>query len=179
MMKNKGFTLVEVLTAVTIFSLIMAALFGFLSQTVKSQRETLVAQETVDNASYVLEYMSRALRMAKKDDVGGIDCLTENKVNYASTRDGRGIKFRNYKDECQEFFWLAEEGRLKEWKNSGGLITENYLTPPSLEITSFLIGPSQSWDQEDMEQAKATFFLEMSSLKVQTTVSQRNLDVKR
>jgi hypothetical protein len=48
-----------------------------------------------------------------------------------------------------------------------------------LEITSFLIGPSQSWDQEDMEQAKATFFLEMSSLKVQTTVSQRNLDVKR
>lgn len=177
-MKNKGFTLIEVLTAVAIFSLVAAALFGFFGQTIKSQKNILSSQGGLDNASYALEYMSRALRMAKKDDVGGINCLIGNKVNYELTRDGKGIKFRNYKDECQEFFWVEDENRLKEWK-SGETVTENYLTPLSMEITSFLIGPSDSWDQEDNEQPKVTLFLELSSLKVQTTVSQRNLDVKR
>jgi len=60
------------------------------------------------------------------------------------------------------------------------------LTSNDLEIINFLIGPTDSWDQNDEEQPRVTFLIEARSvkfpqvsLKVQTSISQRNLDVKR
>ncbi|MDD5144687.1 MAG: prepilin-type N-terminal cleavage/methylation domain-containing protein [Candidatus Pacebacteria bacterium] len=187
-MKKGGFTLIEICVAVAIFSLAITALFGFLNQTTKTQERSLIMGRMIDNTSYVLEYMSRALRMAKKDDLGGVNCLVGNKVNYEITRAGQGIKFRNYKDECQEFF--LESDKLKEWKNTGGIQAENFFTPSNIEIGDFKIGPSDTWDQNDDQQPRVTLYLKAVYsegywsnspllLDVQTTVSQRNLDVRR
>ncbi|MFH1582251.1 MAG: type II secretion system protein [bacterium] len=186
-MNKNGYTLIEVLAAVTIFFITTASLVSFFTGAVKSQREALASQELIDNTSYSLEYMSRALRMAKKDDIGSIDCLTGSKVNYELTRTGAGVKFRNYSNYCQEFF--LENGRLKEWKDVEGVISENYLTSENIEVTYFTIGPSSSWDQDDDEQPKLTIFMEIRGLltnstptqpvvKIQTTISQRNPDVR-
>lgn len=187
MIKNKGYTLIEVIAAVAIFSLILSSLAGFFIGAIKSQRSNLASQELVDNISFSLEYMSRFLRMAKKDDIGGVNCLAGIKVNYETTRLGQGIKFRNYKNECQEFF--LEDGRLREWKEAGGVISENFLTSDNIEIELFAFGSSNSWDQNDNEQPKVTLFIKARGLKgesselqpileMQTTVSQRNLDVR-
>jgi len=180
-MKN-SYTLIEILVAVTIFSLAISSLTGFFLTATKSQQKSLASQELINNVSYNLEYISRAIRMAKKDDKNGVDCLSGSLVNYEINPSTQGIKFRNYQDECQEFF--LEGNKLKESKN--GVI--NNLTPDNLEVISFQVGPSDSWDQNDDEQAKVTFFLEVKgvaerselepSIKIQTTISQRNLDVK-
>jgi len=178
---NKSYTLIEVLVAVGIFIIIIAAPTGFLVGSLKGQQKALASQKLLDNTSYTLEYMSRALRMAKKE-LSAPACLSQNGLNYETTRSETGLKFINYKEECQEFF--LEQKRLKESKDG----IENYLTSEDLEITSLkfkLSGESQT----DNDQPRVTLFLEIKGgkgqrpelrplIKIQTTISQRNLDVQ-
>ena len=188
---NKSYTLIEVLVAVSIFTIIIAAPTGFLVGSLKGQQKALASQKLLDNTSYNLEYISRTLRMAKKElncsditNPATCSCLKTQGYGYNYENpngDISAIRFINYKEECQEFF--LEGDRLKESKDG----VENYLTPEDLEITSLkfkLSGESQT----DNDQPRATLFLEIKGgkdlkdelrplIKIQTTISQRNLDV--
>ncbi len=174
---KKGYTLIEILVAVAIFFTVVSIPTSFFILSLKSQGKVLGLREIIDNSSYALEYTSRVLRMAKKDDLEGVNCLSGDKVNYEITHSGQGIKFKNYKDECQEFY--LEGGQIKEQK--GGNIFP--LTSDNLEITSLTFKISGQ-EQEDGLQPRATILFEIqkkgqpaTKIRLQTTVSQRNLDV--
>jgi len=176
MKKQKSFTLVEILVAMMVFIVISTISAGVFVSELRNQRKSLASQELFDQTSYLMEYMSRAIRMAKKDDLEGINCLSGDKVNYEIIA-GQGIKFRNYKDECQRFY--LENFQLKEEK--GGGVSD--LTSVPLRVLNFntnLIGETQT----DNLQPRVTFFLEIESkeatkIKIQTTISQRNPDIER
>ena len=189
-MATKGYTLIEIMVAVGIFFAIIAAPSGFFVGSLKGQQRALASQELLDNVSYALEYISRSLRMAKKDDIEikGITCNccpSGDRVNYEVTDQSQRIIFRNYDNKCQEFY-LDDGGRLKESKD--GVI--NYLTSDDLEVVSLqftVVGESQ-FDDPSL-QPKVTLFLEVKGnrgsdpslqpvIKIQTTISQRNLDVQ-
>jgi prepilin-type N-terminal cleavage/methylation domain-containing protein len=186
MTNKKAFTLAEIIVAVAIFSMIISVFLGFISSSIKNQQRILSLQELLANVSYDLEYMSRAIRMAKKDHDGA--CLTSSgeKYNYETNATRDRIRFLNYDDKCQEFF--LEDGILKERKSTDDTAT-NFatalpLTPSSLDITSFIIGRSDSWGQSQLTQPKVTFSLHVEkdsdeipiSIDIQTTTSQRNLN---
>jgi type II secretory pathway pseudopilin PulG len=189
-MRKNGYTLVEIMAAVFIFFVVTSSLATFFATSLRSQREILASQEMIDNISYTMEYMSRALRMARKDDIE-VNCLTGTKVNYELTRSGAGIKFVNYDSTgavpvCQEFY--LSDGRLVEWKSIGGVGSTNYLTSENVTVDYFTIGPSGSWDQDDELQPEVTIYVAartllsaelamQPSIEVQTSISQRNLDV--
>ena len=176
-----GFTLFEIMVAVFIFSLIMASASTLFIASLRSQRKTLATQELLNQTSYVMEYMSRALRMARKDDIiiEGVakNCLALGNANFEINPLTNGVRFRNYKDECQEFY--LENKQLKENKNG----TVSDLTSSDLNVIDFninLLGPLQT----DQDQPRVTIFLkavgkEKSEIQIQTTVSQRSLDVVR
>jgi prepilin-type N-terminal cleavage/methylation domain-containing protein len=182
--KSKAFTLVEILVAVAVFSIVVGIASGLFVSSIRAQRASLAQQELLDQTSYIMEYMGRAIRMAKKDMDGA--CTGEAKLNYAKT--DSGIMFKNYEDECQEFFreWDddSEAYRLKE-KKAGA---ENYLTSPTLNVVSFEIADF-GWTQLDSEQPRTTLFLEVEGVgtrpeerpatSIQTTISQRNPDVEK
>ncbi len=195
-MATKGYTLIEIMVAVGIFTTVIAAPTGFFVSSLKGQQRALASQELVDNVSYSLEYVSRTLRMAKKE----LDltcktnlsncCLKSNGVgfNYELTREGKGIRFINYQDACQEIFWDTSDNRLKEIKDGGASIA---LTPRKLEVVSFKIGTTTPdiWNQNNDKQARVTLYLEIKAegpaafgsqpkIQIQTTISQRNLDVQ-
>jgi prepilin-type N-terminal cleavage/methylation domain-containing protein len=184
--KKSGFTLIEMLVAMAIFSIVAGLAIGIFTIAMKSQRKILAQQQLLDQTSYVLEYMSRSIRMAKKDDItiagSSVNCLLGDKANYEITATGQGgIKFRNDNDICQEFYLEGEQ--LKETK--GVLYSNLPLTSPSLKVKSFKIIPS-GWSQDpniDKLQPAVTIFLDIESkdgaeIKIQTTISQRNLDVE-
>ena len=100
MATNKGYTLIEILVAVGIFITIIAAPTGFFVSSLKGQQKTLSSQKVLDESSYALEYISRALRMAKKElncgsklEPVSCSCLKNNGYgfNYEATRGGKGI----------------------------------------------------------------------------------------
>ena len=183
---NKSYTLIEVLVAVSIFTIIIAAPAGFLVGSLKGQQKALASQKLLDNTSYTLEYISRALRMAKKELSDSPTCLTEcgRGCNYETNPpQNDSIKFIDYNEVCTEFF--LENSQLKK---RVGANTWN-LTSNELEIEDFkvnLIGEKQS--PADELQPRVTIFLKIRGgkdlkdelqplIKIQTTISQRNLDV--
>ncbi len=182
---QKGYTLIEIMVAVGIFFIIIASPTGFFVGSLKAQQKVLSSQELIDNMSYGLEYMSRALRMAKKDDIDGINCLAGTKVNYELTHSGNGIKFRNYNDQCQEFYLDLATGRIKEDRT--GYSEPLFLTSDDTYIEVFEISLVGETQLDDL-QPKVTMFFEVKGsrsgkeelqplMKLQTTISQRNLDV--
>lgn len=187
---QKGYTLIEILVAVTIFTIVIAAPTGFFTLSLKAQLKSLASQKLLDNTSYVLEYISRSIRMAKKElpELAPPCLLDEDGTilygyNYQITQGGSGLKFRDYNDVCTEFF--LENNQLKK---RVGANTWN-LTSDELEIEDFkvnLIGEKQP--PADEIQPRVTFFLKIKGgkgqmteirpeIKIQTTISQRNLDV--
>jgi prepilin-type N-terminal cleavage/methylation domain-containing protein len=171
-MNNKGFTLIEMMVVVAVFTLLVTAGTGVFISSLKGQKQSLAVQEVLDQSSYLMEYISRALRMAKKDLDGA--CTGATKVNYVF--ESQCLKFKNYHSECQQF--CLDGTRLRDQDG-------NYLTADNLSVSSFkvfLVGEQQP--PTDYLQPKVTVFLkiegrEESSVEIQSTVSQRNLDIRR
>ena len=104
---QRGYSITEVLVSVLIFSIIVGAGTGVFVSAIKLQRYNLTHQRLIGQASYAIEYMTRAIRMARKDTTGG--CTGIANKNYGLT--GSNIKFVTYNNECWEFY--IENDQLK------------------------------------------------------------------
>ncbi len=182
-MSSKGFTLVEILVASLISLLIISVASGLFVSLVRNQRRVLAKQQLLNQTSYIIEYMSRALRMARKDRTG--TCLSTTGLNYENPEgDISKIKFINHSenDICQEFSWNEIEGRLEESKDSGSFFVP--LTSDKLQINSLKFKIFGEVGGDGL-QPRVTIFLEVQvrggedqpKIQIQTTISQRNLDV--
>lgn len=184
--KNKAFTLIELLVTIGIFSVVIGMVSGVFILGIRQQKIAFASQILLDQTSFSLEYMSRALRMAKKELSSAPVCLSQRGLNYEITRSGSGLKFINHleSDDCQEFF--LESGQLKYRKKIGQTGEESFsLTSSKLDVSSTkfnLTGGSQS----DNLQPSVTISLQIKGkgelegsqrIKIQTTLSQRNPDV--
>lgn len=175
---NRGFTLVELLITITIFSIVITGFLGLFSSAFKYQKESLDSQYLLTNASYVTEYMSRALRMAKKDDSSG-SCTGTGYLNYAATING--IRFLNYHEKCQEFILDGNKLKVGISETAFPPVSGDFLTPTNLDVEKLEFDISGE-TQEDNLQPKITFVLKVKigeqRLNLQTTISQRDLDVE-
>ena len=171
-MSNKAFTLIEMVVSVAIFTLLVSAGSGIFLSALRAQRQSLATQEVLDQASYLMEYMSKALRMAKKDMAGL--CTGTAKLNYAF--ENQCIEFKNYQGTCQQF--CLDGTRLKDENG-------NYLTSDNLTVSSFNVELSGQYQAPiDSQQPRMTIFLKIqgkegSKIEIQTTISQRNPDVRK
>jgi len=187
--KKQGYTLIEVLVSIGMFSIAVAISTSFFVSSLKNQSRALSIRETIDNASHVMEYVSRALRMAKKDLNGS--CITTGS-NYENPVGDDSVRFLSYdssKDEdiCREFYLSG--GILNERKSddeTAFFTTDLPLTSEDLRVETIkfkLLGETQSFDQ----QPRVTVLLKivkddvfnLSKIIIQTTISQRNLDIFR
>lgn len=110
--KNKGFTLIELIVVMAIFLVIIGTGVNVFISIIGYQKRILSEQELLNQASYMLEYMSRAMRMAEKDVSG--ECLGQDYAGYiylltrpdAASGFYEGVKFINRSDSgaCQEFY---------------------------------------------------------------------------
>ncbi len=172
-----GFTLIEIMGSVVIFSVIVLIVTGIFISILRVQRVVLATQEILDQASYALEYMSRAMRMAKKDLTGV--CLSDSGLNYELT--STGVKFIDYDNNCTEYY--LENNQLK--KRIGGDVAA--LTSQKLKVNYFKI-ILDGENQTDTKQPRVTFSFEIESqrlpltqrpqLRFQAAISQRNLDIE-
>ncbi len=188
--KNQGFTLVEVLVATFVFFLVIGAAVGLLVSSVQSQAVALAEQKVAAEISYVVEYMSRSLRMATRDATG--DCLEFEDYNYLSLNEGQRIRFLSYNEQCQEFYF--NDGRIYERKSSdntsGNFQPALPMTSLNVVVDDFLFSNGESdWHLRDNpsegNQPKVAISMKISpkgpgaSMVLQTSVSQRLLNVPR
>jgi type II secretory pathway component PulJ len=191
--REGGVTLIELLVAVAAFGVFIGAISGLLISAVQAQRRILATQELLSQASYVLEYMGRAIRMALKDANG--DCLVGHKdYNFLPNPEPllgvNGIRFLKStasSNICQEFY-LDNSGTLMEKKSDTGTWTDPDPFPlisSSIQVVSFRVDVSGDDILSDNLQPRVTIFLDLAGkatsagqpkVQVQTSISQRSLD---
>ena len=167
---NRAFTLVEILVAILIFSIIIGAATGVFVSAIKLQRYNLTYQQLLGQTSYAVEYMSRAIRMAQKDDG---TCGFSGK-NYNVVGNG-SIEFQTYHGQCWRFYLESDQLKLNKNGTIYNLISDDFKIN-NFDIT--VVGDMSG------EQPKVTIYMEIEGkgiapqpeVKIQTTVSQRNLN---
>ncbi|OGZ27468.1 MAG: hypothetical protein A2365_03285 [Candidatus Nealsonbacteria bacterium RIFOXYB1_FULL_40_15] len=172
---SKGFTMVEMMIASVIFSIVFGAAMAVLVSSMKLQKYNLVHHQLLGQVSYASEYMARALRMAVKAEDSS--CIAQDS-NFETGESY--VKFVNYKGDCQIFY--AENGQLKI-QDEEDLSSGVNLVSDDFEILSlrFIKAGDSSGDNL---QPRVTFYIELRAknlaekprIQIQTTVSQRNLD---
>jgi prepilin-type N-terminal cleavage/methylation domain-containing protein len=186
--KNKGFTLIELMVSVLIFSILSGAIIGIFISSINTQKKILNDQKIISELSYVMEYISRALRMARKDDTG--TCLDANESYRLTESQGiYVIRFLNYDYKCQEFGLNGTTGRIYEKmssdENSSNLpLNELYVTSLNMYVDRLYFNNIGSdWGASPTIHPKVMINLrfkksqdssEDSSFILQTVVSQRN-----
>ncbi len=178
---KKGYTLIELLVAMVVFLILISALAGVFASSLRNQRYFLTSQRLLDQSSYALEYMSKALRMAKEDEEG--DCVGSGKTyeyNYDPDSDSYSLKFKNQRKECQEF--SVKDGVLwdKRKDQDGNDIYDSEKLPllsDDFEIKKFEVNTIEEF------QPRVTISFDIAGkvmkdkprIRLQTTVSQRDL----
>jgi len=173
---KKGFTLIEVLTGLFVFSLVLSLTISIFISIIEYQRHFTARQELLNQLSYAQEYISRALRFAVRED-GSYGCLT-NGLAYEKISESK-IRFINHlqNDQCQEFF--VNNDQL--WHDDDTTVAgTTALTSDKFKVRTFEV-KTYGASFIDTYQPRATIFIKAqagdSKINTQTTVSQRNLDM--
>jgi prepilin-type N-terminal cleavage/methylation domain-containing protein len=85
-MNNKGYTLVEMLVAISIFSILLVAIMNTFVRGFYYQKRILEMQAVQREESYLMEMMSREIRMATAITVNNLDGATE--LNFTDHTNG-------------------------------------------------------------------------------------------
>ncbi len=125
-----GFTLIEIIVTISIFSIVVGIILGTFISGVRQQRIFFAGQTILDQTSYALEYIGRALRMARKE-LSAPTCLSQNGLNYEVKYGGSGLRFINFLEggDCQEIY--LQNGHLKYQKD-----LDSAMPPAPLNLTS-------------------------------------------
>ena len=127
--KNKGFTLIELIVAMAVFSLIVVTMGATAVSVIKTQRKAIALQNVQESARYILESVSKEIRMSKiRSDAG----------NGETT-----LKITNSKGE--DINYQFNSNKLYRYPEGGSLGPDYLISPANLEVTgSFYIRKSDS-----------------------------------
>ncbi len=173
---KKGFSLVEVLIVSIILVLVSVGVIASFSSVISSQRYALRSQRLLDQGNYAMDYMSRALKNAKREN-GDVECLILGR-NYQEY--GRGIKFISFEGSlrCKAFY--LEDGVIIDYERGRVPEEEIALTSSDVEVLYFEIviedSPNIQPKVEISLKIKPSDF-DSPELELSTTISQRDLNL--
>jgi len=179
---NLGISLIEIVVAVTLFSVVIILALQIFKSIVEGQRSSIAAQDIQENMKYFFEVISKEMRMAQGAHEG-IDCgvTPYYKVfnTNASGTDDDELYFENKNGDCV-VYQLGADNRL--YINRGGSGFEP-VTPDEIIITNLLFHVED--DQSGAfktQQPTVTIMLDAEvvtkdlhkqEIKMQTTISSR------
>jgi prepilin-type N-terminal cleavage/methylation domain-containing protein len=193
-MMNKGLTLVEMLVSIAIFGILTVSLVGMFSSAMDAQASILQNQEMLNQASYAVEYMDRAIRMALRDDAtNGASGACTGTLNDNYGISSNSIQFLTYDTvdslyKCKRFY--LESNVLKEQKStnmtSASFQAGTEVTSSKVKFNSLVfnvVGDNYGSSQPivtiimDIQSNSSRRLNPIPSMVLQTSISQRNLNV--
>jgi prepilin-type N-terminal cleavage/methylation domain-containing protein len=174
-LKNqKGITLLELIVAVGIFSVVILAATGIFQAAMEGQRSAIAAQNLQESMRYAFEVMSKEIRMAQKSTGG--DCgggFGSGKI-YKTKSGNDELNFKNYNGECVKYRLNGD--RLEIERNS----IAGFITPDEIKVSNLKFSIV---DNIPAEQSKVTMKMDIETaggkdmhkqrMTIQTSVSAR------
>ena len=129
--KQKGFTIIETMIAISLFLVVVTAGMGSLLNTTLLHRKSQDMRSIMDNLSFVMEDMSRNLRT-------GFDyhCIDDGNLLATNTHDcasGIGISFKSSSGD-QWVYAIYPDGSIQKSISGGASGTFTVLTLPEIKI---------------------------------------------
>ncbi|MFH1759099.1 MAG: prepilin-type N-terminal cleavage/methylation domain-containing protein [Patescibacteria group bacterium] len=158
---TRGFTMIELLVATTLFVVVIGIASGLFIQSLRSQRATMALMAANDNASLTLEQMSREIRIGSM---------------FSTNSDGTQLSFTSQRSGAV----------IYRFDDANGLIERNgiALTSDNVEVV-YLYFDLMGEELGDGQSTRVTIRLGVSAnderaqdivTRLQTTVSSRQLD---
>jgi prepilin-type N-terminal cleavage/methylation domain-containing protein len=189
--KNKqGFTLLEIIVSLSIFSLVVVMAVGIFQAVLTSQQRAIVAQNEQESLKYVFEVVSKDIRSAVSSNH---DCelvlgdLATNKIFNRETTlysGSNALYFKDKNGDCT--YYYIDNGVLMQRKEIVPPLT-SATTPSDVLVKSFNFSIiDNSIGAVDSVQPMVTISLEIEdrtgraiekqNMTVQTTISSRNYE---
>lgn len=170
-LNEKGFTLFEILVGMGIFSIIILSVTGILQSAVEGQRKAIGAQNTQESMRYVLEVISKEIRMAKRND-GYCSDGPQTGIFYV---ENDTLYFRNQYDECVAYYKETDAGGKNRFKITrdevGGYISTDEISVDYLEF--YKKNSDQPAVTITMRVSTEESTKSRSDIDIQTTISSR------
>ncbi len=172
--KNKpGFSLIEVLVSVALFSFIVLSSTEIFSLVIKGQREAIASQNVQESLKYFFEVTSKEMRMARRSN--GSCSVPAGEIFATSTNAlGDVLRFQNYYKECVTYQLASSEGsgrwQITRDANSG------FISPQKINIDhlNFVLNTN---DQPSVTLSLSAYALgeqkSASEMEIQTTITSR------
>ena len=201
--KTSGFTLIEMMVAVTVFSVVMLVAAGSLLTVIDANRKALRLQDVLSSLNFALESMSRTARVgATYHGFPGIGTIPhpltgppiENPNDCSGSTGGTAFAFEPYRgdpnDKSDQVVYRLNQDTPSDtsWieRSTDGGNTWVPLTPPEVKITEFrvFVYGAKRTDQEQPRMrlrirgsAGTAGRRDVSTFDIQTTITQRVLDI--
>ncbi len=186
---TRGFTLIEVMIAVALFTIIMTIGVGAVLNSNNNHKKTQTVRAVLDNLSFIMEDMGRNIRLGSSYHCDAInanieaplDCLLGQNLAL------EGMTGQPGNGSDQIVYGITSDGRIIKSTDSGN--TSRNLTPPEVVIdpvrSGFVVVGSQTYAAGDRAQPRVIIRLSgkvvyrdlSSEFNIQTTVSQRLIDL--
>ncbi|MFH1308845.1 MAG: prepilin-type N-terminal cleavage/methylation domain-containing protein [Patescibacteria group bacterium] len=161
---KKAFTLIEILVALSIFMVVIIVVLTTFLSGINGQRKVIALQDVQDNARFLMNFMVKEIRMSE------INSFNSSNLNITRP-DGESVSYL--------------------FNNANGKIerTDSTTSGPISSDNVFILGGfyGSGVGKLDGLQARITIVMDVqknsakeqgrASIKIQTTVSQRNLDL--
>ena len=128
---DAGFTLVEMITAVAIFALVMTMAMGSLLTVLNANKQNQAIQTAVNNLNLALEMMSREIRVGSKYHCGSDTPYTTAKD---CTTGGSFISFLSYEGNQVIYKWVDDDGVGRIARSEDGGASFLYLTSKGIDL---------------------------------------------
>jgi prepilin-type N-terminal cleavage/methylation domain-containing protein len=161
--RNQGFTLIEILVAVSIFAVVISVVLGLFTTGIQGQRKIIALQNVQDNANFLLGFMAKEIRMSK------INSVTSDTLNITRP-DG----------EVVSYFFDNDNGEIERTDS----ISSGPINSAEVLVTGSFYGDGIG--SGDSQQPKITIAMKVKTvggkveqeaeINLQTTLSARDLE---
>ncbi len=170
-----GFSLLEMVVALFIFSIITLSATAIFQMAVEAQRSSLAAQNIQTSLRYALEVMSKEIRNAQRAPDASCAPLPAGYIYYET---GGALYFLNKHHQCVEYALNTLEHRIEITRIGASHITKP-ITPASVKVNKMEFKVLDNGSAN--VQARVTILIEAEVAKgkykqpltIQTTVSSR------
>jgi len=133
---NRGVSLIELLVAITLFSVTILSATQIFQMVVEGQRNAMASQGVQESIRYAYEAMAKEIRMAQKSDdecrieLGLASPATYKIFNTVSGVESDTLYFKNKNSHCVAYY--LEDGYLMVYRNGNTAST----TPNEVKVNN-------------------------------------------
>lgn len=181
---QEGFTLVEMIVAVALFTVVMLVAMSSLLSLVYANRKAHALQSVMNNLNVALDGMTRSIRMGSNYRCGGPspgdpDCLNGRQSLYFESYNG------NTDDPADDWAYWYDSSTKRLYKSERGGASSVAITAPEVSIESlmfYVVGTAR----RDTTQPKVVITIKgtagtqpriQTTFSIQATAVQRLLDL--